>query len=162
MDSGSLVLIDGASGGVGMAGVELAKAMGARVIAGVSTPEKQGPPTVAGADRVLCYGKDRGSYRKFKNDVRQALVSDRVRASVESGDVRTHERDCVKPSQPGGNLFANSGVAAPDIHAAVPQRLTELTVAKTAVCLLECGCDSSGIDCERHVAARNRRRDRNV
>ncbi|MEE2636322.1 MAG: NADPH:quinone oxidoreductase family protein [Acidobacteriota bacterium] len=74
VDSGSLVLIDGASGGVGMAGVELAKAMGARVIAGVSTPEKQGPPTVAGADRVLCYGKDRGSYGKFKNDVRQAAT----------------------------------------------------------------------------------------
>jgi len=74
VDSGSLVLIDGASGGVGMAGVELAKAMGARVIAGVSTPEKQEPPIAAGADRVLCYGKDRDSYRKFKNDVRQAAA----------------------------------------------------------------------------------------
>src|SRR5262249_450156 len=38
--SGDLVLVDGASGGVGMAAIELAKAMGAQVIAGVSTPEK--------------------------------------------------------------------------------------------------------------------------
>ena len=71
---GSLVLVDGASGGVGMAAVELARAMGARVIAGVSVPEKAGPPAAAGADRVLCYGRDRASYRQFKNDVRQAAA----------------------------------------------------------------------------------------
>lgn len=71
---GSLVLVDGASGGVGLAAVELAKAMGAKVVAGVSTPEKQGPPAVAGADRVLCYGRDLRGHRRFKNDVRQAAV----------------------------------------------------------------------------------------
>ena len=68
----SLVLVDGASGGVGMAGVELAKAMGARVIAGVSTPEKRELPAAAGADRVLCYGTDRDGYRRFKDEVRRA------------------------------------------------------------------------------------------
>ena len=71
---GSLVLIDGASGGVGMAAVELAKAMGAQVIAGVSTPEKQASPAAAGADRVLCYGRDRQSFRQFKDAVRQAAA----------------------------------------------------------------------------------------
>ena len=71
---GSLVLVDGASGGVGLAAVELAKAMGAKVVAGVSTPEKQGPPAVAGADRVLCYGRDLRGHRRFKNDVRQAAA----------------------------------------------------------------------------------------
>ena len=69
---GSLVLVDGASGGVGMAAVELAKAMGARVIAGVGVPEKQELPAAAGADRVLCYGRDRRSFRRFKNEVREA------------------------------------------------------------------------------------------
>ena len=70
----SLVLVDGASGGVGMAAVELAKAMGARVIAGVSIPEKKALPAAAGADRVLCYGRDRKSHRAFKNDVKQAAA----------------------------------------------------------------------------------------
>ena len=69
---GHLVLVDGASGGVGLAAVGLAKAMGALVIAGVSVAEKVGPPTDAGADRVLCYGRDRTSFRQFKNDVRAA------------------------------------------------------------------------------------------
>ena len=71
---GSLVLVDGASGGVGMAAVELAKAMGAQVIAGVSVPEKRALPAAAGADRVLCYGRDRQSHRRFKDEVRDAAA----------------------------------------------------------------------------------------
>jgi NADPH2:quinone reductase len=69
---GDLVLVDGASGGVGMAAIELAKAMGASVIAGVSVPEKQEFTTSVGADRVLCYGRDRDSYKAFKNAVKEA------------------------------------------------------------------------------------------
>ena len=68
----SLVLVDGASGGVGMAAVELARALGARVIAGVSGPEKRDGPAAAGADRVLCYGRGREGYRRFRDEVRRA------------------------------------------------------------------------------------------
>jgi NADPH:quinone reductase-like Zn-dependent oxidoreductase len=70
---GDLVLVDGASGGVGMAAIQLAKAMGAQVIAGVSTQEKCEFPATAGADRVFCYGRDRESHKSFKNEVKQAV-----------------------------------------------------------------------------------------
>ncbi len=69
---GDLVLVDGASGGVGMAAIQLAKAMGASVIAGVSVPEKQEFPESVGADRVLCYGQERDAYKSFKSAVKQA------------------------------------------------------------------------------------------
>ncbi len=74
VDQGDLVMVDGASGGVGMAAIELAKAMGALVIAGVSVPEKKAFPVEAGADRVLCYGTDRKGHRQFKNAVKQAAT----------------------------------------------------------------------------------------
>ena len=69
---GDLVLVDGASGGVGMAAVQLAKALGAQVIAGVSVPEKKTLPSSVGADEVLLYGQDLNSFRQFKLDVKAA------------------------------------------------------------------------------------------
>lgn len=71
---GDLVLVDGASGGVGMATIELAKAMGAQVIAGVSIPEKEASPASVGADKVFCYGRDRDSFRAFKGAVKEAAA----------------------------------------------------------------------------------------
>jgi NADPH2:quinone reductase len=50
---GESVLVTGASGGVGLAGVEIAKALGATVLAGVTSPEKGELCRRHGADYVI-------------------------------------------------------------------------------------------------------------
>lgn len=107
---GSLVLVDGASGGVGMATIELAKAMGAKVIAGVSTAEKKQFPQSVGAHAVVSYGaptkdkkQQKQNYKDFRNQVRQVakalghsqgvdLVVDMVQGSLFETLV-----SCVRP-----------------------------------------------------------------
>lgn len=51
--TGEIVLVLGASGGVGLAAIQLAKALGAQVLAGVSNPEKFDLATAAGADEII-------------------------------------------------------------------------------------------------------------
>lgn len=55
---GETVLVLGAGGGVGLAGVALAKALGARVVAAASSPEKLAAARSAGADEVIDYGRE--------------------------------------------------------------------------------------------------------
>jgi NADPH:quinone reductase len=50
---GETVLVLGATGAVGQASVQLARALGARVLAGVSRPEKASAVRTAGADAVI-------------------------------------------------------------------------------------------------------------
>ena len=50
---GDTVLVLGASGGVGFAAVQLAKAKGARVLAGIGTPSKADLAREAGADAII-------------------------------------------------------------------------------------------------------------
>lgn len=56
--SGETVLVLGASGGVGLAAIQLAKALGAFVLAGVANPEKADLVTEAGADGIIELGRD--------------------------------------------------------------------------------------------------------
>jgi NADPH2:quinone reductase len=53
LKAGEWVLVTGAAGGVGLACVQLAHALGAKVVAGVSTPEKAALAKAAGADAVI-------------------------------------------------------------------------------------------------------------
>lgn len=58
LQRGETVLVLGASGGVGYASVQLAKAMGARVLAGVSRPERAAAALAAGADAIIDLARD--------------------------------------------------------------------------------------------------------
>ncbi|TMM46234.1 NADPH:quinone oxidoreductase family protein [Qipengyuania marisflavi] len=66
---GETVLVLGAAGGVGLSAVELAKAYGCRVVAGVSTEEKGEVARNAGADEVVVYPR-----APFDKDQSKALA----------------------------------------------------------------------------------------
>jgi NADPH:quinone reductase-like Zn-dependent oxidoreductase len=62
LEPGETLLVLGAAGGVGLAAVELGKAYGARVVAGVSSEAKAEAARSAGADEVVVY--PRGPFDK--------------------------------------------------------------------------------------------------
>jgi NADPH2:quinone reductase len=62
LQEGETLLVLGAAGGVGLAAVELGKAMGARVVAAVSSEEKAEAVRAAGADVAIVY--PRGPFDK--------------------------------------------------------------------------------------------------
>lgn len=66
---GETLLVLGAAGGIGLSAIEVGKAMGATVVAAVSSEEKAAAAREAGADRTLIYG--RGPFRK---EERKALA----------------------------------------------------------------------------------------
>jgi NADPH2:quinone reductase len=72
MRPGESVLVLGSTGGVGLAAVQLAKALGARVLAGVANPKKAALALDAGADAIVDLSKDdlRDSLREqvFQNN----------------------------------------------------------------------------------------------
>jgi NADPH:quinone reductase len=55
LESGQTLLVLGAGGGVGLAAVEIGKALGARVIAAASSDEKAKAARAAGADHAIVY-----------------------------------------------------------------------------------------------------------
>ena len=57
LKAGETLLVLGAAGGVGLAAVEIGKAMGARVVAAVSSEEKAAAARAAGADHAMLYGR---------------------------------------------------------------------------------------------------------
>lgn len=58
LQAGETLLVLGASGGVGTAAIQIGKALGARVIAAASSPEKLEMCTALGADAVIDYQRE--------------------------------------------------------------------------------------------------------
>jgi NADPH2:quinone reductase len=78
LKAGQRLLVLGAAGGVGLAAVELGKALGAHVVAGVSSPEKAQLCRDHGADETLIYPRgpfDRDGLKALAGLFRQAAGS---------------------------------------------------------------------------------------
>ena len=69
LKAGETLLVLGAAGGVGLAAIEIGKAMGARVIGAVSSEEKAALAREAGADDTIIY-----PYAPFDKDQSKALA----------------------------------------------------------------------------------------
>lgn len=76
LKAGETLLVLGAAGGVGLAAVEIGKAMGARVVAAVSSEQKAAAAAAAGADVTMIYG--RGPFGKDE----QKALSEAFKAAV--------------------------------------------------------------------------------
>ncbi|HEX8902212.1 NADPH:quinone oxidoreductase family protein [Vitreimonas sp.] len=72
LKAGETMLVLGAAGGVGIAAIELGKAMGARVIAAVSTEEKAAFAKAAGADDAVIYPAS-GMSKQQSKDLAEAF-----------------------------------------------------------------------------------------
>jgi NADPH2:quinone reductase len=58
LQAGDCVLVLGAAGGVGLAAIDVAKALGARVIAAASSDERLAVCRARGADETICYARE--------------------------------------------------------------------------------------------------------
>lgn len=77
--AGEKMLVLGASGGVGVAAIEIGKALGLQVIAAVSSDEKAVFARSVGADETVIYGRgplDRDASKTLANVFKQAVGSD--------------------------------------------------------------------------------------
>ena len=80
LKAGETVLVLGAAGGVGLAAIELAKAMGAKVIAAASSAEKLAVCTEHGADHTINYATEdlRERLKVLTNDKGPDVIYDPV------------------------------------------------------------------------------------
>ena len=77
LSEGDEVLILGASGGVGLAALDIVKAKGARAVVGVSTEEKAKICRDYGADEVIVYGtgpKDKEEAKAFSTELKSKSI----------------------------------------------------------------------------------------
>jgi NADPH:quinone reductase len=126
LKSGETLAVLGASGGVGLAAVELGKLMGARVIACASSPEKLAFARQHGADDGIDYAKDdlKEALRRATNGNGADVIYDPVGGAYSEAALR---------SIAWGGRFLVIGFAAGDI----PKLPLNLTLLK--------GCDVLGV-----------------
>jgi NADPH2:quinone reductase len=95
LQAGETLLVHGASGGVGMAAMDVGRLLGARVIATTGSPEKREALSRAGADEVIVLGNTLGN--AFREEVK-ALTGGRgadVIFDPVGGDVFDESTRCI-------------------------------------------------------------------
>lgn len=92
LQPGETLLVHGAAGGIGLAGVEIGKILGATVIATASTEEKRALATEHGADHVIDYTD--GGFRKEVNEITDGRGADAILDPV-GGDVFDESLRCI-------------------------------------------------------------------
>ena len=90
--AGETVLVQGAAGGIGVASIQLASSLDARVIAVVSSPEKAGVARQAGADEVVMVDGFLGAVKELTGGRGVDIVVDPV-----GGDRFTDNLRCLAP-----------------------------------------------------------------
>jgi NADPH2:quinone reductase len=80
LSPGDTLLVLGAAGGIGASAVELGKAMGATVVAAVSSPEKAAFCASIGADETIVYPRamDRAAQKAFSAEIKAKAGRDGV------------------------------------------------------------------------------------
>ena len=121
---GETVLVQGAAGGLGTAAVQLARAMGARVIAVTSSPEKAEAARAAGAHEAVDAADFRGQVAELTGGRGVQLVVDPV-----GGDRFT---DSLRSLAPEGQLLV-LGFAAGEIPTVKVNRLLLNNIAVVGV-----------------------------
>jgi len=115
--SGEKVLILGASGGVGVCCVQLAKLAGATVIAATSSPEKAARLRALGADDIIDYAREdfvEAVYARYGKPSRRGLGSDRgvdVVVNYTGGDTWTKS---LRVLRVGGRMLTCGATAGYD------------------------------------------------
>ncbi len=94
LQAGETLLVLGAAGGVGLAAVELGKAMGANVIAAASTPEKLALCKAHGADALIDYSREdlRSRIREITQGDGVDVVYDPVGGALAEQSIRSLKR----------------------------------------------------------------------
>ena len=106
LERGEVLLVHGASGGVGLTAVEVGKALGATVIASASSPEKLEVAQAHGADLTINYAEEDIRDRVLELTGGADVVYDPV-----GGDAFRASLRCIKP---GGRILV-IGFASGDV-----------------------------------------------
>jgi NADPH:quinone reductase len=90
VQSGEVLLVHGAGGGVGLAAVEMGKMLGATVIAAASSEEKLGVARARGADHLVLYGREpfRDAVKRITDGRGADVVFDPVGGEVFENSLR--------------------------------------------------------------------------